>query len=95
MKCLGYKKKNILFGAHVKRVTYSRVYKASKLSAESKSMVFVKFVKSFTVLGPLPMKQTHLINMMITSKFNANKLASAVILSCASEFNKLPETYSS
>ena len=48
--------------AHGKIVTYSILCKASKLSAESKSIVFVWLVKSFTVFGPLPIRQKKNIN---------------------------------
>ena len=45
---------------HGKIVTYSILCKASKLSAESKSIVFVWLVKSFTVFGPLPIRQKNI-----------------------------------
>ena len=45
---------------HEKIVTYSILCKASKFSAESKSIVFVWLVKSFTVFGPLPIRQKNI-----------------------------------
>ena len=52
---------------HEKIVTYSILCKASKLSAESKSIVFVWLVKSFTVFGPLPIRQK---NINTACKYN-------------------------
>ena len=52
---------------HGKIITYSILCKASKLSAESKSIVFVWLVKSFTVFGPLPIRQK---NINTACKYN-------------------------